>query len=78
MMYRVTRHFTDLMDNNHKYKENDVYPRNGHKPSAERIAELSTDKNALATVLIVPDMQIADADASEKETKPKRRRKSEE
>lgn len=54
MMYGVIRHFTDLQDNNYKYVEGDTYPREGYEPSAERIEELSTDKNKQNTVLIVP------------------------
>ena len=65
MTYSVIRHFTDLQDNNYKYKEGATYPREGYKPSAERIEELSTDKNRLKTPLIVPDLIVADEDTME-------------
>lgn len=55
MRYSVIRHFTDLLDGNRKYKEGDIYPRDGYEPTAERIEELSTDKNKLKTSLIVPE-----------------------
>lgn len=65
MTYSVIRHFTDLQDNNHKYREGATYPREGYEPSAERIEELSTDKNRLKTPLIVPDLIVADEDTME-------------
>lgn len=52
MMYTVVRHFSDLLDKNHKYLEGDVYPREGYTPSSERIAELSSENNKQKTVLI--------------------------
>lgn len=52
MMYKVVRHFTDLLDNNHKYTEGDVYPREGYTPSEDRIFALSTSANKQRTVLI--------------------------
>lgn len=52
MSYTVVRHFTDLLDNNYKYVEGDVYPRKGYTPSEERIAELSSENNKQKTVLI--------------------------
>lgn len=54
MMYTVVRHFTDLLDNNHKYTEGDVYPREGYTPSEARIYELSTAANKQRTILIKP------------------------
>ena len=65
MTYSVIRHFTDLQDNNHKYKEGATYPREGYEPSAERIEELSTDKNRLKTPLIVPEIVISDEEEQE-------------
>lgn len=64
MMYTVIRHFTDLQDNNHKYKEGNVYPREGYTPSESRISELSSSDNKQKTVLIAPITE----DDSEKET----------
>ena len=54
MRYSVVRHFTDLLDNKHKYTEGDVYPREGYTPSEERIYELSTAANKQRTILIEP------------------------
>lgn len=53
MTYTVIRHFTDLQDEGYKYKEGDVYPREGYTPSFERIAELSSENNKQKTVLIM-------------------------
>ena len=52
-MYRVIVPFTDLQDDNYKYKVGDVYPRKGYTPSNNRIKELSGDKNKLGKSLIV-------------------------
>lgn len=79
MMYTVVRHFTDLQDNNHKYNEGDIYPREGYIPSAERIKMLSTAENKQKTALIAA---IAESDTVEtsveeeptSEEKPKRKR----
>lgn len=51
-MYKVIKAFTDLQDNFHSYKVDDVYPRKGYEPSAERIAELSGSNNLQGKVLI--------------------------
>lgn len=45
MKYIATVYFTDLKDNNHVYNAGDRYPRQGYEPTAERIAELSSDAN---------------------------------
>lgn len=45
MRYTVIRDFTDLQDNNFKYRVGDKFPRPGMKVSDERIDELSTTKN---------------------------------
>ena len=63
-MYRVIKAFTDLKDNNHAYSVGDVFPHNGVEVGAERIAELSGNKNRLGVPLIE---EIAE--------KPKRTRK---
>ena len=51
-MYRVVHKFYDLKDNNHTYSVGDTFPRNGVDVDAERIAELSSDKNRLGVPLI--------------------------
>ncbi|MCA1058113.1 hypothetical protein LCL96_04170 [Rossellomorea aquimaris] len=39
--YKVVNDFTDLKDNKKKYKAGKPYPREGYKPTVERIEELS-------------------------------------
>lgn len=66
-MYRVIKSFTDLQDNNHTYSVGDKFPHDGVEVDAERIAELSSDKNRLGVPLIE---EVAE--------KPKRTRKKKE
>ena len=63
-MYRVIKSFTDMQDNNYAYYVGDTFPHNGVEVGAERIAELSSDKNRRGIPLI-----------EEVEEKPKRTRK---
>ena len=51
-MYRVIHNFYDLKDNNHAYSVGDTFPHNGVEVGAERIAELSSDKNLQGVPLI--------------------------
>ena len=51
-MYRVIHKFYDLKDSNHAYSVGDTFPHNGVEVDAERIAELSSDKNRLGVTLI--------------------------
>ena len=51
-MYKVTESFTDLQDDNYVYYVGDTFPRNGVEVGAERIAELSSDKNLQGVPLI--------------------------
>ncbi|MBQ3408912.1 MAG: hypothetical protein IJH12_06900 [Clostridia bacterium] len=44
--------WADLQDNKYKYKQGDVYPREGLEVSEERIKELSGINNKLGEVLI--------------------------
>jgi len=44
--------WVDLQDNKYKYKQGDVYPREGLEVSEERIKELSGINNKLGEVLI--------------------------
>lgn len=44
-MYRALTHFTDLQDDNYKYRAGDEFPRKGLKVSDERLKELLTDNN---------------------------------
>ena len=63
-MYKVIKSFTDLQDNNYAYCVGDTFPHNGVEVGAERIAELSSDKNLQGVPLIE---EVAE--------KPKRTRK---
>ena len=63
-MYRVIHKFYDLKDNNHAYSVGDTFPHDGVEVDAERIAELSSDKNLQGVPLI-----------EEISEKPKRARK---
>lgn len=51
-MYEVIKMFTDLKDNNYRYEVGDSYPREGYKPTEERIRELSSYANKQHTALI--------------------------
>ena len=50
-MYRVIKAFTDLKAS-HVYHVGDTFPHNGVDIDAERIAELSSDKNLQGVPLI--------------------------
>ena len=62
-MYRVIKAFTDLQSS-HVYYVGDTFPQNGVEVDAERVAELSSDKNLQGVPLIE---EVAE--------KPKRTRK---
>ena len=71
-MYRVTKAFTDMQDNNYAYDPTDpsrnTYPRKGLNVLPSRIKELASDKNRQGVPLIeeIPDV----------EEKPKKKSKS--
>ena len=50
--YKVIKDFQDAKDKNYFYHVGDIYPRDGHDPSSERIKALSTNENATRTPLI--------------------------
>ena len=52
MRYEVLEYFEDKQDNRRKYFPGDAYPRRGLKPTAERLEELSTDRNRRGAPLI--------------------------
>ena len=52
MTYKVLTYFEDLQDGGHPYNPGDVFPRIGKRVSAERLAELSSDKNLRGVKLI--------------------------
>lgn len=77
-MYKVTKHFIDLHDNDHSYNEGDIFPREGVDVSKERIEELAGNNNKQHTPLIElveedPD-NTAGTDTAEKHQKPVRRK----
>lgn len=51
--YEVISKFIDLIDNKHVYEVGNEYPRQGYKPTDERIKELSTVNNRLKKAVIV-------------------------
>ena len=51
-MYKVIKSFTDLQDNNYAYYVGDTFPHYGVEAGAERVAELSSDKNLQGVPLI--------------------------
>ena len=51
-MYKVIKSFTDLQDNNYAYCVGDTFPHDGVEAGAERVAELSSDKNLQGVPLI--------------------------
>ena len=53
MGYKVIRDFADMQDGGYVYKVGDEFPHLGHKPSIERISELSGSNNSIGSALIV-------------------------
>ena len=51
-MYKVLKSFHDLKDNGYFYSKDGTYPRQGYKPTAERITELSGKNNLQGVPLI--------------------------
>lgn len=51
-MYKVIVSFTDLQDNNYRYRVNDTYPRKGFDVLPSRLKELSTTANRRGIALI--------------------------
>ena len=70
-MYRVTKAFTDMQDNNYAYDPTDpsrnTYPRKGLNVLPSRIKELAGSKNRQGCPLIeeIPEVE----DKTEKKTK---------
>lgn len=51
-MYKVIRYFEDIQDEMHPYNIGDIFPRDGMNVSADRLDELSTERNLQRTPLI--------------------------
>ena len=74
MAYKVLNYFEDLLDDGHKYRPGDEFPRNGMKVSQRRLEELSSDKNLRGVKLIEAEAQAepkVEAKAEPKAEKPK-------
>lgn len=73
-MYKVLRYFEDIQDEMHPYNIGDKFPREGMRVSADRLTELSTDRNLQRTPLIefVPELD----EKSESVKKGGRRKKN--
>lgn len=59
-MYRVISPFRDLKNDEHLYKEGDIYPVEGYKPTKTRIKELAEGKNPFNRVFIVEETSEED------------------
>ena len=53
MNYKVINRFRDLQDNGYVYNVDDVYPRDGYTPTADRINELATGTRADGNIYIL-------------------------
>lgn len=51
-MYKVIYKFADLKDHRHVYNVGDTYPREGSKPTQERIEALANGMNKIGRPLI--------------------------
>lgn len=69
-MYKVIYKFADKLDKNYIYEVGDIYPREGIDVADERLAELSSKKNAIGKPVIEKIME-----KPIKEEKPKAKRK---
>lgn len=52
---KVVYKFADLVDGNHIYEVGDNYPRDGYKPTKERVEELKGSDNKIGKPLIVAE-----------------------
>lgn len=52
---KVVYKFADLVDGNHIYEVGDSYPRDGYKPTKERVEELKGSDNKIGKPLIVAE-----------------------
>lgn len=75
-MYKAISGFADLQDGKHWYEAGDVFPREGHKVSKARFAELSGRENKSKRPLIeeIRDDVDRGVPAPEKLVQPKAKR----
>ena len=80
--YEVIESFRDLKDNEYVYLKNvegkNIYPREGLKPSKERIEELSSDKNQIGKPLIRKREEKIKTEQKEKTSENSKENKSKE
>ena len=72
MAYQVIRLFSDKDDNGHIYHPGEIYPRFGLKASEKRIAELSTNDNAIGQPIIVEVAEVKEDKSNDDSTASKR------
>lgn len=70
-MYKVIYYFTDLHDNNHPYNVGDVFPREGHKVTEKRLAELAGKDNKQGKPLIAKVPEEKPVEEKKKSAKKK-------
>ena len=70
-MYKVLHFFTDLQDNRHAYHVGDTFPRDGIDVSADRIDELSSDRNRRGLALIEKVAEIVEDNEPKKRGRKK-------
>ena len=68
-MYKVILRFADLQDSRHVYEVGDAYPREGVKPTQERISELLGASNKIGAPLIEKVVEKKPAKAKKKPPK---------
>ena len=77
-MYKVTKFFTDLHDNNYPYNVGDVFPRDGVTVTAGRLEELSGSDNRRGVPLIALVEEPESEEESEKPTAKRGRKPAKE
>ena len=84
MRYLVIKTFSDMQDNGYKYHVGDTFPHDGLTVSAERIEELSTDKNRRKIPVIkaeqedIPKEEETTSDTQEEAPAPVEEKEAEE
>ena len=72
-MYRVVSSFTDLKDNRYHYKVGDKYPRDGYKPTKERLEYLASDRTKRKSPVIEEIKEEPKAEPKAEEPKKAKR-----
>ena len=71
-MYKVIRYFEDIQDEMHPYNIGDIFPRDGMSVSADRLDELSTERNLQRTPLIEFVSEVEKPETAKKARKRKK------